>query len=57
MAITRQKALTKVFGDPQKKIISRLEKRVGEVNKLEDTYKAFKKPATVYKRKHQIAGL
>lgn len=43
MAISRQKALTKVFGDPQKKIITRLEKRVESVNALADTYKKLKK--------------
>lgn len=40
----RQKALTKVFGDPQKKILKRLEKRVGEINDLADKYKKMKKP-------------
>ncbi len=44
MAITRQKALTKVFGDPQKKMLKRLEKRVADVNKLTDKYKKFTKP-------------
>lgn len=39
MAITRQKALTKVFGDPQKKILKRLEKKVVAINALEDKYK------------------
>ncbi len=43
MANIRQTALTKVFGDPQKKILKRLEKRVAEVNDLADTYKAMKK--------------
>ena len=43
MANVRQQALTKVFGDPQKKIIKRLEKRVVEVNELADTYKKMKK--------------
>lgn len=42
--ITRQSALTKVFGDPQKRIIKRLQKRVEEVNKLEDKYKKMTKP-------------
>lgn len=44
MAINRQKALTKVFGDPQKRILKRLQKRVDEINALSDTYKKFKKP-------------
>lgn len=39
MAITRQKALTKVFGDPQKKILKRLQKKVNEINLLADKYK------------------
>lgn len=34
-----KKVLTKVFGDPQKKIIKRLQKRVVEVNALEDKYR------------------
>ncbi len=40
----RQKALTKVFGDPQKKILKRLEKRVVVINDLADKYKKMKKP-------------
>jgi len=44
MAITRQGALTKIFGDPQKKILKRLEKKVVLVNALEDKYKKFSKP-------------
>lgn len=43
MANVRQKTLTKVFGDPQKKILKRLEKRVGEINDLADKYKKMKK--------------
>lgn len=43
MAITRQGALTKVFGDPQKKILKRLQKKVGAVNALSDTYKKLSK--------------
>ena len=39
MALTQQKALSKIFGDPQKKILKRLEKRVAEVNALADVYK------------------
>lgn len=41
--VSRQSALTKVFGDPQKRIIKGLEKRVGTINALGDKYKAFKK--------------
>jgi preprotein translocase subunit SecA len=44
MAITRQGALTKIFGDPQKKILKRLEKRVVAVNALNDKYKKLSKP-------------
>jgi preprotein translocase subunit SecA len=43
MANVRQTALTKVFVDPQKKILKRLEKRVAEINDLADTYKKMKK--------------
>lgn len=44
MAINRQKALTKVFGDPQKKILKRLEHHVKATNDLADTYKKMTKP-------------
>lgn len=43
MAITRQGALTTIFGDPQKKILKRLEKKVGAINALEDKYKKLSK--------------
>lgn len=43
MAVTRQKALTKVFGDPQKKILKRLQKRVESINALSESYKKLKK--------------
>lgn len=43
MAISRQRALTAVFGDPQKKQVKKLEKRVAEVNQLTDKYKKMKK--------------
>ncbi len=36
--VSRQKALSKVFGDPQKKILKRLEKRVVAINALSDKY-------------------
>lgn len=42
--VSRQKALSKVFGDPQKKIIKRLQKKVVEVNALADKYKKMTKP-------------
>lgn len=37
--VSRQKVLSKVFGDPQRRILKGLEKRVKEVNDLESTYK------------------
>ena len=43
MAITRQKALSRVFGDPQKRNVKKLEKRVQEVNALADKYKKMTK--------------
>lgn len=43
MAITQQKVLTKVFGDPQKRILKRLQKRVDEINKLGPKYKKMSK--------------
>lgn len=42
--VTRQGVLTKVFGDPQKRILKGLEKRVGAINALTDTYKQMSKP-------------
>ncbi len=47
MAITKQRVLTTVFGDPQKRIIKRLQKRVDAINTLEDKYKKMKKPELV----------
>lgn len=35
---TKDKVLGKVFGDPQKKIVKRLRKRVDEINALSDKY-------------------
>jgi preprotein translocase subunit SecA len=40
----RQSVLTKIFGDPQKRIIKSLEKKVVAVNALEDKYKKMTKP-------------
>ncbi len=37
--VSRQKALTKVFGDPQKRIVKALEKRVHGITDLEGKYK------------------
>ena len=42
--ISRQGALTKVFGDPQKKILKRLQKKVDAINALGDKYKKLSKP-------------
>ncbi|HSE60938.1 MAG TPA: preprotein translocase subunit SecA, partial [Candidatus Saccharimonadales bacterium] len=36
--------LTKIFGDPQNKVLRRLRKRVRQVNGLSDTYKKMKDP-------------
>lgn len=44
MAISKQGVLTSVFGDPQKKIIKRLQKRVDQVNTFTETYKKLSKP-------------
>lgn len=41
--VSRQSALTKVFGDPQKRILKGLEKKVATINKLGEKYKAMKK--------------
>lgn len=38
MALTNQKMLTKVFGDPQKKILKRLEKKAREIDSLGEKY-------------------
>lgn len=37
--VSRQKVLTKVFGDPQKRVVKALEKRVKGINELEGKYK------------------
>lgn len=41
--ISRQGALTKIFGDPQKKTIKRLQKKVDSINVLADKYKKLSK--------------
>ena len=41
--VNRQKALTKVFGDPQKKVLKRLQKKVVAVNALADKYAKMSK--------------
>lgn len=42
--VSRQKALTKVFGDPQLRILKKLEKKVGSINDLADAYAKMTKP-------------
>ena len=41
--VSRDKALTKVFGDPQRRILKRLQKKVDEINKLAPKYKKMSK--------------
>ncbi|MNQ08029.1 preprotein translocase subunit SecA [compost metagenome] len=41
--VSSQKALTKVFGDPQQRIIKRLQKKVVIINSLADSYKKLNK--------------
>lgn len=41
--ISRQGALTKIFGDPQKKTLKRLQKKVDVINDLGDKYKKMTK--------------
>ncbi len=40
--VTKQTALTKIFGDPQKRTLKRLQKRVSEVNALAEKYHDMK---------------
>lgn len=54
--VNQQKALSKVFGDPQKKTLRRLQKRVVQVNALADKYakmskKELKEQTEVLKKK------
>ena len=41
--VSQQQALTKVFGDPQKRILRKMQKKVNEINKLGPTYKKMSK--------------
>ena len=41
MAMTQQKALSKIFGDPQKKILKRLRKQVDVINGLSEKYETM----------------
>ncbi len=59
--ISKQGALTKIFGDPQAKTIKRLNKKVEAVNALGDKYKAMstadlKKQTEVLKKRLQNKG-
>ena len=42
--VTRQGVLTKIFGDPQKRLLKGLEKRVGAINALAEKYHKMSKP-------------
>jgi preprotein translocase subunit SecA len=57
----KQKLLGKVFGDPQKKILRRLDKKVNEISSLEPKYskmsdKELAKQTEVLKKKYQKLG-
>jgi len=59
--VSRQGVLTKIFGDPQTKILKGLEKRVGAINALTDKYAQFskadlKKQTEVLKKQLQKKG-
>ena len=59
--ISRQGALTKIFGDPQAKTIKRLQKKVVTINELEEKYKKLsktdlKKQTEVLKKRLQKKG-
>ena len=41
--VSRDTALTKIFGDPQKRILKRLQKKVDEINKLAPKYEKMSK--------------
>lgn len=42
--VTRQGVLTKIFGDPQKRLLKGLEKKVGAINALAEKYHKMSKP-------------
>ncbi|MBC7868915.1 preprotein translocase subunit SecA [Candidatus Saccharibacteria bacterium] len=59
--VSRQKVLTKIFGDPQVKILKVLQKKVGLINVLADKYAKFskgdlKKQTEVLKKQLQKKG-
>lgn len=43
VSVNRQKFLTRIFGDPQKRVLKGLEKKVGAINDLSDKYKKMSK--------------
>ena len=45
---TKQQVLSKIFGDSQKKILKRLDKKVEEINKLGDKYARMSKQELAY---------
>ena len=53
--VSRQKALTKVFGDPQARILKRLQKKVDSINGLAEKYKAMSK--TDLKKQTQVLNV
>lgn len=60
--VSRQAALTKVFGDPQKRAVKKLRKRVEDVNARADTYKKMtkaelKKQTEVLRKKLEKKGV
>jgi preprotein translocase subunit SecA len=60
--VSRQGVLTKIFGDPQTKLLKGLQKRVGAINALTDKYKDLsktdlKKQTEVLKKQLQKKGV
>lgn len=60
--VSQQQALTKVFGDPQKRILRRLQKKVNEINKFGPKYKKMTKKelaaqTEVLRKKLQTKGV
>jgi preprotein translocase subunit SecA len=60
--VSRQGVLTKIFGDPQTKLLKGLQKRVGAINALTDKYKDLsktdlKKQTEVLKKQLQKKGI
>ena len=41
--VSKHKVLTKIFGDPQQKLLKGLQKRVAAINALSDKYKKMTK--------------